>query len=98
MARAKRLPDRQADDHQRVQSGKRASALGLRVADALFDSPALGIGMLAKQMEVPYATARFQVKRLVALGVLRIEGRCGKEQLIVAPGILAVVGDPQFAG
>ncbi len=97
MARATRLQDLQADYRDRVQSGKRASALGLRAVDSVFDTPALSISMLAKELAVPYHTARFQVSRLVDLEILRRMDRSAKEQLFVAPEVLSVIEAPHFA-
>ncbi|MHB0856628.1 MAG: Fic family protein [Anaerolineae bacterium] len=59
----------------------RASATAQRLADSLFRMPILSVSDAAKVLDVSYQTARYNVQKLVDVGILRSAGReqYGKE-------------------
>ena len=67
--RAKRLQDLQARWRETL-TGKRASTLGPRLADSLFNIPILTVPMAKELLSVSYQSAKDTVQRLVAAGVL----------------------------
>ncbi len=70
LARAKRLQDLQATWREAL-TDTRASALLLRLADRLFQTPVLTIPQAAKMLDVTYRGAQQNVEKLVAHGILR---------------------------
>ncbi len=88
--RARRLQDLQLDWRRRLTQA-RASALLLRLVDALFQSPAVTLPQVQRMLGVTHRTAGQAVARLVAAGILQaVPGRARNRQF-VAPEVLAVL-------
>lgn len=89
--RAKRLQDLQtAWRHRLTQT--RASALLLRLVDALFQSPVVTLPQVQRVLGVTHRSAGQAVARLVDEGILQpVPGRRRNRQF-VAPEVLAVLG------
>lgn len=78
LVRAKQLQDLQADWRQRLIKA-RASALSLRLADVLFESPIVTIPRVQQLLNVKtYHTAKLHVKNLVKAGILYHWDEVGK--------------------
>jgi Fic family protein len=91
VARAKRLQDLQLGWRHRLTQA-RASALLLRLVDALFQSPAVTLPQVQRMLGVTHRTASQAVARLVAEHILQaVPGRARNRQF-VAPEVLAVLG------
>jgi Fic family protein len=60
-----------------------------RLIDQLFRSPSTTIALTASQLGVSTATASGHIKRLVEAGVLREWTGRKRDQVFMAPGILA---------
>ncbi|MFO7651217.1 MAG: Fic family protein [bacterium] len=69
VSRARRLHDLQADYHERIVRA-RGSALQVRLADLLFDSPVLSVPRASRLLGVPYPTAQRNIEKLARLGIL----------------------------
>lgn len=70
LARAKRLQDLQAGWRETL-TGARASALLLRLADRLFQTPVLTIPQAADLLGVTYRSAQQNIDKLAARGILQ---------------------------
>ncbi|EFL50926.1 filamentation induced by cAMP protein Fic [Solidesulfovibrio fructosivorans JJ]] len=90
VARAKRLQDLQADWRDALQR-KRASALVLRLADALFERPILTIPVAAEVLSTSYPSAKAAVAKLEAIGALRQVAAEGTAKTYEAARILDIV-------
>lgn len=90
VARAKRLQDLQAGWRDTLQK-KRASALVLSLADALFDQPILTIPVAAEVLGTSYPSAKAAVAKLEAIGALRQVTAEGTAKTYAATGILDIV-------
>lgn len=78
--------------HDRLRSARSFGSLQ-RLVDRLFATPSVTIGLAAKHLGVTVAAASGHVKRLVEAGVLReVTGR-KRDQIFVAPAILAFMHD-----
>ncbi len=92
MGRAKQLQDLQLAWRDRL-AGVR-SALPLRLADHLFDSPVLTIPQAQDVLGVTYHSARRNVEKLVKVGVLQPMGEVGGARAFAAGEILQTVRLP----
>jgi len=73
----------------------RSSALLQKLIDGLFQSPSLTIGHAAKLLEVTHAAAAYNVRKLMDAGILReVTGR-KRDQIFVAPEIIAFMRDAE---
>jgi len=87
MTMATRLQDLQIQWRQRLTRA-RASALLLRLADSLFQSPWLTIPEARRILDVSYPSARYNVLKLVDAGVLRQMGDASYGKIYVSEEIL----------
>lgn len=69
-SRAKRLQDLQARWRDQL-TGKRASTLGISLADKLFTYPIVDVPFVAQTLDVTYQSAKNTVGRLVEAGILQ---------------------------
>ncbi len=76
--RAKRLQDLQGVWRE-LLTAKRASTLGPRLADSLFNFPIMTVPLAKDRLEVSYQSAKDTIGRLVAAGIL--------EEVPVPPGV-----------
>jgi Fic family protein len=88
--RAKRLQDLQADWRQRLTQA-RASALLLRLADSLFESPFLTIPRAQHLLDVTYRTAQRNMAKLVEAGILQQVGDASYGRTFLAGKVLQVI-------
>jgi len=91
--RARQLQDLREEWHRRLTQA-RMSALLLRLADALFQSPILTIPQAQQQLGVTYPSAQRNVEKLVQAGILQPaseEIAYGKTYL--APEIIRAIGE-----
>jgi len=79
--------------HSRL-AGARASALAQRLADGLFALPVLSVNNAAGLLETSYQTARYNVNKLLELGILREAAPGTREQIYVATDILNLMVEP----
>jgi len=96
VVRAKRLQDLQTEWRNALQR-KRASALVLRLADALFDRPILTIPVAAEVLGISYPPAKAAVAKLEAIGALRQVPAEGQAKTYAATGILDIVSGDDAA-
>jgi len=87
MTMATRLQDLQIQWRQRLTRA-RASALLLRLADSLFQSPWLTIPEARRILDVSYPSARYNVLKLVDAGILRQMGDASYGKIYVSEEIL----------
>jgi len=92
VGRAKQLQDLQANWRERL-AGVR-SALPLRLADHLFQSPVLTIPQAQHVLGVTYHSARSNVEKLVKAGILQPAGEIGGVRTFVAGEVLQVIRVP----
>jgi Fic family protein len=92
IVRAKRLQDLEASWHERL-TPTRTSALVLRLADSLFASPVLTIPEARRLLDVTYASARHNVEKLVAAGILQQAGESSYGKTYLAVEILQAIGE-----
>lgn len=91
--RARHLQDLHQTWRQRLTQ-KRASALALQLADALFDNPVLTIPAAQRRLGVTYRSAALNVQKLVQAGILHPSGRDTTHgKWFVATDILRAIGD-----
>jgi Fic family protein len=90
--RAKQLQDLQIEWGERL-AGVR-SALPLRLADHLFDSPVLTIPQAQRVLGVTYHSARRSVEKLVQVDVLQPGGETGRAKTFVAGEVLEAIRLP----
>lgn len=74
--------------HEQMR-GSRAYGQLQRLVDELFQSPSTTIGLTAKTLKVTHEAASGHIKRLVAAGVLKEWTGRKRDQVFVAPEILA---------
>jgi Fic family protein len=89
-ARAKRLQDLQIAWRDALTQG-RASALLPKLADSLFASPILTIPRAQRLLEVTYHTAKSNVEKLVAAGILRPGPESAGSKTFVADEVLSII-------
>jgi len=91
IVRAKRLQDLQGTWRERLASAR--SALPLRLADCLFDSPVLTIPQAQRLLGVTYRSAQRSVQKLVAAGILQQMGESSYGKTFLAAEILQALGE-----
>jgi len=69
------------------------SALPLRLADSLFDSPVLTIPQAQRLLGVTYRSAQRNVQKLVAAGILQQVGESSYGKTFLAAEILQAIGE-----
>jgi len=69
----------------------RASALGLDLIDRLFSKPVVTIPMAAKRLQVTYASAKLNVEKLVANGMLKEVTGNQRNRIYIAPEIVDII-------
>ena len=89
MARAKQLQDLQLDWRERL-AGVR-SALPLRLADMLFETPLVSIPQVRHALDVTYPTAQNRVDTLVEADILRQVGESSYGKTFVAWEIFDII-------
>ncbi len=87
--RIRRLQDLRTAWRERLTQA-RASALLLRLVDALFESPVITIPLAQELMGVTYHSARRSVMRLVQEGILQAAGNETYKKTFVASDILEI--------
>ena len=92
VARARRLQDLREEWHRRLAQA-RTSALLLRLADALFDSPILTIPQAQQWLGVTYPSAQRNVERLIEAGILQPVGQVAYGKTYLAAEIMRVIGE-----
>jgi Fic family protein len=90
--RAKRLQDLQRAWHDHLLQA-RSSALVLRLADSLFESPVLTIPQAQRLLRVTYRSAKLNVEKLVSAGLLQQLGEESYGKTYLAREILEIVGE-----
>lgn len=95
LQKANRLRDLQVEWHERL-ARTRASALLLRLADSLFDTPVISIPGAQRILDVTYTSARNNVEKLVQAGVLRQMGENSYGKVFLAEEILQIVEDREI--
>jgi len=90
IVRAQQLQDLQTAWHKRLADAR--SALPLRLADALFDSPVLTIPQAQRHLDVTYRTAQRNISKLVDAGILQQVGESSYSKTFVAAEILHAIG------
>ena len=93
IGRAKRLQDLQLEWRSRLIQA-RASALLLRLADSLFESPMLTVPQAQSVLGITYRAARLNVQKLVQMGLLKKVGESDYGKLFVAETVLRAVEGP----
>jgi Fic family protein len=91
IVRAKRLQDLQGAWRDRL--AKARSALPLRLADSLSDSPVLTIPQAQRHLGVTYRSAQRNVQKLVAAGILQQVGESSYGKTFLAAEILQALGE-----
>ncbi len=91
VARAKRLQDLQAKWREALQQG-RASALALKLADALFESPVLTIPKAGELLAISYQGAAKLVAKLEEIGAVSLIEPKARGKVFVASDILDIIG------
>jgi Fic family protein len=89
--RAKQLQDLQLDWHQRLTQA-RASALLLRLADSLFESPVVTIPRAQRLLDVTYPSAQRNIEKLLAAGILHEIGESSYGRAFAAQEIMDAIG------
>lgn len=91
VSRSKQLQDLQVGWRDQLTRG-RASALLLRLADSLFDSPVLSIPDAQRLLGISYPGARHNVEKLVEAGILHPVGDASYGKTFFARAILGIIG------
>jgi Fic family protein len=92
LERTRRLLDLWETYRKQVSAG-RASALQLRLIDALFEKPVISVPQTARLLGVTDAAARKNVEKLVGAGILT-EARSTRPRLYLAQDVFRVVDAP----
>lgn len=90
--RARKLLDLQREFRDGLERN-RASAVLLRLADALFTAPVLTIPMAQELLEVTYRSAKQNVDKLVDAGILAPVGDQRYGKVYAAAAVLAAIGE-----
>lgn len=93
--RAKRLQDLQLEWRERLTQA-RASALMLRLADSLFESPVLTIPQAQQLLGVTYHSAQHSIGKLIEAGILQQVGDASYGKSYRAHEILLTVGSGEY--
>jgi len=88
--RAKRLQDLQEEWRARLAQ-KRSPGLLFRLADSLFETPILTIPQAQSLLGVAYNTAKVNIDKLVAAGILRRKGESPYDKIFYAPDIWEII-------
>jgi Fic family protein len=88
--RAKRLQDLQEEWRARL-ARKRSPGLLFRLADSLFETPILTIPQAQSLLGVAYNTAKVNIDKLVAAGILRQKGESPYDKIFFAPDIWEII-------
>jgi Fic family protein len=91
VVRAKQLQDLQAEWRKRLAKA-RASALLLRLADRLFESPVVTIPQAKDYLKITYPSAQRNVEKLVVAKILRPLGGAAYGKTFIADEIFQVIG------
>ena len=79
------------DDYRRRLATARASSLLPKLADHLFEAPALTIGMARSLLGISHRAASQNVEKLVGASILREVENPGRARLFLATEILDVI-------
>jgi len=88
--RANRLLNLWRDYRQRVSTARNSALLGA-IVDRLFESPALTIARLARDLRVSYPAAKKNVDKLVAMRVLHEPKTSRRNKIYMAREIVALI-------
>ena len=88
--RAKRLQDLQEGWRARL-ARHRSLGLLFRLADSLFETPILTIPQAQSLLGVAYNTAKVNIDKLGAAGILRQKGESPYEKTFYAPDIWEII-------
>jgi Fic family protein len=91
-ARTKQLQDLQLEWRRKLTQA-RASALLLRLADSLFESPLLSIPQAQRTLGISYPSAQKNVEKLVNAGILHPTTESSYGKIFGARAILDVIGE-----
>ena len=91
VSRARRLQDLQLEWRKRLTSA-RASALLLRLADELFESPVITIQQAREHLKITYPSAQKNIQKLVDAQVLRPLRGAAYGKTFVADAIFRIIG------
>ncbi|NIV29144.1 MAG: Fic family protein, partial [Anaerolineae bacterium] len=91
VVRAKQLQDLREAWRERLAEAR--SALPLRLADSLFDSPVLTIPQAQRLLEVTYHSAQRNVQKLVDADILQQVGESSYGKTFLAGEILQAMGE-----
>jgi len=97
VTRAKRLQDLQATWREALHR-TRASALAIRLADALFESPMLTIPKAGEILGVSYQGAARLITKLEKVGILSLTEPKARGKIFVAADILKIIGEEEPGG
>ncbi len=89
--RMKQLQDLRAEWHERLAK-TRASALQLRLADRLFESPVITIPQARDYLKITYRSAQKNVEKLVAAKILHPLGSATYGRMFIASEIVQIIG------
>ena len=85
------MQDLREEWHRRLAQA-RTSALLLRLADALFESPILTIPQAQQRLGVTYPSAQRNVAKLIEAGILQPVGQVAYGKTYLAAEIMRVIG------
>jgi Fic family protein len=88
--KARRLQDLQLEWRNKLTRA-RSSTLLLHLAESLFDSPVITIPRAQRILDVTYRSAKLNVEKLVAVGILSQTNDASYDKVFVASDILEVV-------
>jgi len=91
VVRSKQLQDLQLGWRQKLTQA-RATALLLRLADSLLDSPIVTIPQAQEILDVTYRSAQQNVEKLVNAGIL-VQVSEGYGKVFIAPAVLQIIGE-----
>jgi len=92
IARAKRLQDLQHEWREKLTQA-RASALLLRLADSLFQSPVITIPQAQRLLDVTYRSAQLNVEKLIEAGILQQVGEASYGKAFSAQAVIDLVSE-----
>ncbi len=92
VTRAKQLQDLQLEWRKRLTHA-RASALLLRLADSLFESPLLTIPQAQRILNLTYRSAQLNVEKLIAAGILQSVDDSSYGKSFLAAEILEIISE-----
>ncbi len=92
LTRAKQLQDLQIQWREQLTQA-RVSALLLRLADRLFESPVITIPQAEASLAVTYRTAQQNIEKLVDAGILVQADDTAYNRVFLAPAILKIISE-----